>query len=441
MRVRVITKFDHRAFLINCQSWLKSNKHSLMKCPVQTEESADIGWLGYSSIYSDKEFIAKTLSRAVGYEVGVRLGAIANKAESKVEWRKKTRGLIVVVPLENEHDTRNKMTELFRKKKENNHNNQNNEGVEIFHILSFLPLETDIARMPNCAKNFGICLQRHQVHHKSIRGQFEKIFIDGISRKINTLKGRLNLREMILKIKSTDPKMKGARLFQSIDYIENASKVYFQHDKKNGPECDGFIFQFYQSMENEAAAMIKGLGVYLNQVYGEEATANKLAVHHWTADKSWAWDDENKVFVTPDERMVAELIQLDTNAGIIGIESELLEVEEKDYQLSNVRIEQQEEQLIQLLANQDLDPITRLDQPINQPTAMVQIPPPQDQPSTTSTLTDREAMELNDTSSTITHQRNNHNAHMRRGNGNDSISSQSTTNTANMRDLLDPTLS
>ena len=90
LRVRIITKFDHKAFLMNCQSWLKSNKHSLMRCPVQTEESVDIGWLGYSSIYSDKEFIARTLSKAVGYEVGVRLGAIANKAESKMEWRKKT---------------------------------------------------------------------------------------------------------------------------------------------------------------------------------------------------------------------------------------------------------------------------------------------------------------------------------------------------------------
>ena len=348
--------------------------------------------------------------------------------------------MIVVVPLENEHDAKNKMTEIFRSKKEDNHNNYNDEGVEIFHTLSFLPLETDIARMPNCAKNFGICLQRHQVHHKSIRGQFEKIFIEGINRKINTLKGRLTLREMILKIKSMDPKMKGARLFQSIDYIEDASKVYFQHDKKNGPQCDGFIFQFYQSMENEAAAMIKGLGVYLNQVYGEEATANKLAVHHWSANKSWAWNDETNVFVTPDERMVAELIQLDTNAGIIGIESELMEVEDKDHQLSNVRIEQQEAQLIQLLANQDLDPITRLDQPVNQPTAMVQIPPPQDQPSTTSTLTDREAMELNDTNSTVTHQRNNHHFHTQE-NSNGSTMSQSTTNTAHMRDLIDPTLS
>lgn len=293
-------------------------------------------------------------------------------------------------------------------------------------------------------------MQRHQVHHKSIRGKFEKIFTKNIDRKINNLIGRLSLRDMILRIKSTDPTKKGARLFQSIDFIEDASKVYFQHNKKNGPECEGHIFQYYQSMENEALAMVRGLGIYLNKEYGEESTANKLSVTHWNENIGWDWNTERKCFITPDEKLVQDLIQLDANVNIIDVEATMMMEEEQQKLQSNTAdrmIQQQENKLIQLLRNPDLDPISRLDQPVNDPVEEVTIPP-SDNVSTTSTLTDQESAEINEiteTLSTVTPQRNNGN-HMtpRRSTSSQSISSSSTNTsgrTSSMRHVIDPNLS
>ena len=56
-----------------------------MLCVVQMEDSTDIGFLAYTSHYSDKEFIAKELSKIAGHEIGVRLAAVANRAEHNLE--------------------------------------------------------------------------------------------------------------------------------------------------------------------------------------------------------------------------------------------------------------------------------------------------------------------------------------------------------------------
>ena len=52
LRLRVITKFENADFIFNCNSWMKSNKCSIMKCPVQTENATDIRWLPYTTHYS-----------------------------------------------------------------------------------------------------------------------------------------------------------------------------------------------------------------------------------------------------------------------------------------------------------------------------------------------------------------------------------------------------
>ena len=54
--------------------------------------------------------------------------------------------------------------------------------------------------------------------------------------------------------------MKGAYLFQSVDKIKDSSKVYFPYDKRNGKGESGYIFQFYQCLEEEEILMFH-LGV------------------------------------------------------------------------------------------------------------------------------------------------------------------------------------
>ena len=135
-----------------------------MQCPIQAENSSDIGWLAYTSQFSDKDYITKQLEKAVGHEMGVRLAAIANRSEQKLEWRKKTRALIVVAPTETAQTAKDLLSKFFHERKRMNQNNEN-PVLDVFHTLAFLPLEQDISKMPNCGTNYAICLQRHQIYH------------------------------------------------------------------------------------------------------------------------------------------------------------------------------------------------------------------------------------------------------------------------------------
>lgn len=266
-----------------------------MKCPIQDENAEEIGWLAYSSQFSDKNYIAKTLESALGFEVGVWLASIANKVEYKLDWKKKSKGLIAVVPAEKASIAKKRLNNLFRARKEHNYENPN-PVLDIFHQLVFLPLESELLKMPNCRTNYAVCLQRHQVHDKSIKAHFMPDILVDIDKKLRTSRGHISLRQLILSIKSTNEAMKGAYLFQSIDKIEDSSKVYFPYDKRVGKGESGYIFQFYQCLEEEAMVMFQGLGIYLESKFGIENLHNVFGVNHWAENEHWQRNRHDKKF-------------------------------------------------------------------------------------------------------------------------------------------------
>lgn len=95
LRLRIISKFQHNEYLANCESWLKSNKSLLMRYLLQSEEASNIGFLGCTLQYNNKDHIARQLSKVCGHEIEVRLAVVANQAKHNLDWKKKTRGLIV----------------------------------------------------------------------------------------------------------------------------------------------------------------------------------------------------------------------------------------------------------------------------------------------------------------------------------------------------------
>ena len=397
LRFRIITKFKAEDFLVNCKSWMKSNKCSLIKCAVQTEEAQDIGWLTYTSQFSDQNYIAKQLSIVVGHEIGLKLGGIAPMAEADLNWKTRTRALIVVAPREKALTAKNILLAKFREQK--NVLTGTTQANEIFQLSALLPLEQDMAKLPNCKTNFGILLRRHQIYYRRIASKMVTWIGVDLDKKQRTPKGTTTLRKMILNIRSSDPSKKNLKLFQSIDYVEDGSKVYFPEEKRTGAATSGHIFQYFQTLHEEATVMIEGLGVYLGSVYSLHVMNCSFSATHWHGNIGWHWDTQKKVFVTPDEIMVQELVKNDVYAGILQLEETLLIKDEetkkrKDKSSSQLAMEQQELELIQILQNPDLDPITSLDQPVQQTVEEVEV---SGQQSTTSSLT-FQATSVNDNS-------------------------------------------
>ena len=114
--------------------------------------------------------------------------------------------------------------------------------------------------------------------------------------------------------------------------------------------------------------MIEGLDVYLGSVYSLHVMNCSFSATHWHGNIGWHWDTQKKVFVTPEEIMVQELVKNDVYAGILQLEETLLIKDEetkkrKDKSSSQLAMEQQELELIQILQNPDLDPVKVQPQP------------------------------------------------------------------------------
>ena len=433
VKLRIATTFSHQDFTLNCKSWMQENECSITRCPIQAENAEEIGWLSYSSQFNDKDYIAAQLELAAGHEVGLRLAAIANKAESKLDWKKKSRGLIVVVPTEKAVATKKLFTNLFKSRKETNYENPN-PILDLFHTFSFLPLEHELTKMPNCKANYAICLHRHQIHYKSIKAKFTTSILIDIDKKLSTRVGRLSLQEMIMNIKSTNDKLNGANLFHSVDFTEDNSTVYLPYEKHLGRGESGYLFQFYQCLEEEAIAMFQGLGIYLEAKYGIPNLESVFGVNHWAENAQWKWDDENNKFITPEELLVQDLIHLDANAALLSIEEKNIEEEETEANITAASriMTNQQQRLIELLNNPDLDPITTLDTPVQHIVDEVVLDT--SMPSAASSITDQHSSNI-ETSSQCTRRKDNTTI------SNESQSSTGSFGTKTMRGILDPRLS
>ena len=179
--------------------------------------------------------------------------------------------------------------------------------------------------------------------------------------------------------------------------------------------------------------MFQGLGVYLEKQYGIENIHALIGINHWAENEQWHWDKKESTFITPEELMVEEYVHFDSNAKILDTQSKKLDSTKQSDTAGavNTIMHQQQQELINILQNPDLDPITTLDQPIRQLVEEVSV---NDQASTTSSITFGEMDNPNDASSQSTKKTTNNNSKS-------PSSSIGSIGTKTMRDLIDPTLS
>ena len=189
---------------------MKLNNCSIIKCPVQTEEAEDIGWLSYTSQYSDQEYIALQLEKVVGHEIGLKLAGITPMAESSLNWKVRTRALIVVSPRERALTAKNILLAKFREQK--NILTGPPQANEIFKLSGLLPLEQNMAKLPNCKTNFGLLLRRHQIYYRRIAAKKVTWIGIDLDKKFRTPKGSTTLRKNdLINITSTDPAKKNLK--------------------------------------------------------------------------------------------------------------------------------------------------------------------------------------------------------------------------------------
>ena len=80
-------------------SWCRLYGYSITKCVIQAEKSTYIGWLCYSSQYTDTEPLRERLMDASDFEWGFKLVSV-DDSQSKLPWMKRLKAIGVYVPTE-----------------------------------------------------------------------------------------------------------------------------------------------------------------------------------------------------------------------------------------------------------------------------------------------------------------------------------------------------
>ena len=102
------------------KNWSQANGHRLSQCIIQAESSTNIGWLVYSSQYTDVKNLQKLIYDEINIEVGFKLGAITasdiwiNKEEGKkTEWKNRKKALSVHVATQHANAALSGIAKLF----------------------------------------------------------------------------------------------------------------------------------------------------------------------------------------------------------------------------------------------------------------------------------------------------------------------------------------
>ena len=219
---------------LKLKHWSDTSGYRLTKCIVQAESSVSIGWILYSSDYTEIDFITKQLKEAVGVEVGLKMTAITttdewqdDKKQKRTEWRDRIKALVVHVATEHAQMASSHIAVLF-------------EPRTIFtgkwypkwsERYLFTPPEYAI---PNDEKlHYKRLINRQAQHLKQLRAYPCHSIMSDIDYQLLTTKGvRISLRSMVLRIQVREGSdTTGLHLFQSIDFCPDLSQVWINKSK------------------------------------------------------------------------------------------------------------------------------------------------------------------------------------------------------------------
>ena len=428
-QIRLYSKLTSSDLIMNMKAWITKHNARHQRCLVQSEYAVNIGWLVYSSNYTDLDHLKKEMEKRTSYEWGFKIGAVTNSDRLQTngkatEWKNRMKCVTITVSHKYRVQAINKAREIFSSNVDKAHTKP-----AFAQQYIFLPPEHELQQMPNCVQNYMVLRARHEIYNKRLCGLVNTSICTNIDKAIHTTQGSLSLRQMITRIPSTSTHgVEGFSLYQTIDATTDGSTSFFKN--RRGPKGPGFILSFMQRLENEATLMARGLPVYLAKIYGFRAVRNKFTVATWEDLTGWEWDIDTNTFVTPDTKMVEDLVMHDPMANLLNLE----EADMNTTTAEEDRNQEAEKELLLKFNDTDADSVRSLSKQTHD-VATVNVPGTtttkiSDDTSTTSSVTFDTTMDNKSTSSTKTFKASGKTATKEEDDGT-SIKSSTTLNTLN----------
>jgi hypothetical protein len=328
--------------------WSRLYNHSFYRCIIQEEHLTAIGWLLYSSQYTNTQQLSKYLQNETGFEWGFKLGSITKSDEKEdgkaVLWKNWLKAMVVHVPSHKAEVAVTKISILLQAKKIDK-----NQTPLFYQRYLFIQQESTMVDV-NSRLQCKHILSRQRSHLASIKSKLMLSIDADMDRRIHTKEGGiLSLREMILAMNNRqdgdtwDP----LPLFHSIDFCPDTSKVWVGNSM--GPGGPGHILTYYNVMEAEALQMIRGMGIFLGTIYGYDNVVEFFSRDHWQSLEGWKFSRKKWLFITPESRQMNDNLKLDSNKLMVRMtQQQFNQSESTKTKPIQPKSEQNSEQLLSL---------------------------------------------------------------------------------------------
>ena len=346
LRVGIHTPDSQSHLYSFLKSWMELYGYTFNRCIIQAENASFIGWLAYSTAYTDPEIFRSRLVEHSNFEWGFKLVAVTTSDQEK-PWLKRLKavGVYVLSQMQN-------MAKLILCKQLKPYEDS------LINIPDFTDKYLYVEPEKNYASKAGQLyykkmVDRHRLHSESIRAEFSFGISVDLDKDFNLFDGtKVSLRDIILDLRVEDKTnaLHGTRLFHSVDHWVDSSKVWIDNAKGPGASCH--VFTYYKQVTSEASDMVTGLGKLVISRYDKNLAALMFNLDHFRGNSSYRWSESNGKFSTPLDRQMKENDRYDNNLQAVNILREL-EKEEAKNEEKNKKEEQKKESMLIVLGHQD----------------------------------------------------------------------------------------
>ena len=273
LRVGIHTPESESKLYSLLTTYMQLYGYTFNKCIIQAESSTYIGWLNYTSQYTDTELLKSMLVMISGFEWGFRLIAVTQE-DNEEPWMKRLKAVGVYVPTQVRDIALTVVGEMF----------ETTADSEIYMpdmTDNYLFIESEKSTKGSKSKKdyYSKMVDRHSTHMESLQADITYGIAADIDKKYEIYDDEdgvsfsVSLRDLILDLKVSDPEtpMYGEKLFHSIDFVEDNSNLWLEGGKCPGGSC--VVFTYYKQSSLEATTMIKGMGRWIRKCYGEDIAA------------------------------------------------------------------------------------------------------------------------------------------------------------------------
>lgn len=330
IKMRITMRIATAVMTDRMAEWANEHGYTFKPTIIQAEKASVVGWLTYSSSFTDTAMLKFILRSYLPIEWGFRIQTVTNKDKEK-EFRHRLKALYIFAEEKKKDEAIAVASEVFKSRPITRVREYENNFL-------FLPTEDEVSGQEN-RDTLKMMEVRQQVHSDTITGMFISFIDVGmLDRRIfsgypylnnkEDKSNRLTLRQLIMAIPSQSAKEREAPylkegeepsfqpLFHSIDYTLDSKTVWI--NGKNGPGGSALVLSCYKENLEEAKLMATGMGVHFSTLYPKEEQKFEKVFHveHWEKNEGWEWIIDENRYITTRSRFVLENLISDTNLAI-----------------------------------------------------------------------------------------------------------------------------